>query len=374
MMRFLLIILGFLYAFPAWAQPSISSTSGTWAAGNTITVSGSGFGTKTPAKPHLWADFESSLQPTTLGTVTAWVGADGYAQSTTDCQSSGTGNCAKSNQAGGCGSCTLGVDYTAWNTVGQRSYIYRRVRMDFQLATSSNTQNWKILRAWPTDPDLAPSFVVSSSNGRIIVENITAGESGFWMGNIAPALNDWALVFPANAWVTEEFLIKASTAGTGDGTLTINQWGNGGNKVTNGQLITRDVSGDGSSDITRMYAIHMVSANNGSWSPAYPAAGITTWADDVYVDITWSRAIVCTASTWAACTDPVPQIPSAWSATSITLAAYQGNLGSFSGKHLYVCDSNNSCNANGFAISGGGGGGSSLGHIHGGGRIPGRRR
>lgn len=358
MMRFFCLVLALvLYSSPGWSQPAISGTSGTWLGGNTITVTGSGFGAKTTAKPYLWADFESGLQPTTLGTVTAWVGADNFAQSTTDCQSSGTGNCARSNQAGGCGACTLGVDYTAWNTPGQRIYLYRRVRMDFQLATTGNTQNWKILRMWPTDPDLAPSLIVASSNGRIFVDGITAGESGFWMGGIPPANDDEALVFPANTWIAEEFLIQASTAGTADGTLSISQWGNGGNKVTNGPLITRDVSGDGSSDLTRMYAVHHVSANNASWSPAYPAAGITTWADDVYVDTTWSRSIVCTASTWAACTDPVPQIPSAWSATSITLTAYQGSLGSFSGKYLYVCDPDNFCNANGFALSGGGGGG-----------------
>lgn len=356
MMRLFCLILGLFLAVPAWAQPSISSTSGAWTAGATITVTGSGFGAKSPAKPHLWADFESGLQPTALGTVTAWVGTSNFAQSSTDCQASGTGNCAKSNQAGGCGSCILGVDYTAWNTAGQRSYLYRRVRMDFQLSTAANAQNWKILRIWPTDPDQVPDLVVSSSNGRIVVEGITAGESGFWMGNIAPALDDEALVYTANTWVAEEFLMQASTAGTANGTLTINQWGNGGNKVTNGPLITRDAAGDGSSDLTRMYAVHMVSANNASWSPAYPAAGIVTWADDVYVDITWSRVVACAASTWAACANPVPQIPSAWSATSITLTAYQGNLGPLVGDYLYVCDSNNSCNANGLLIADSGGG------------------
>lgn len=348
----LFLFISLLLPAYSYAQPSISSTSGTWSPGATITVSGSAFGTKSPAKPHLWADFESSLQPTTLGTVIAWVGADNYAQSTTDCQSSGTGNCARSNQVGGCGACTLGVDYTAWNTAGQRWYLYRRSRMNFQITHGS--QNWKILRIWPTDPDQLPDLLVGASNGRIFVEGITAGESGFWVG-------EFDLAIPANTWITEEFFAQASTAGTADGTFTINQWGNGGNKVTNGPLITRDTAGDGSSDMTRMYAVHMDSANNASWTPAYPGGdGIVTWADDVYVDITWSRAIVCTSITWASCTDPTPQIPSAWSATSITLTAYQGNLGSFSGKYLYVCDSNNSCNTNGFAISAGGSAGGAL--------------
>src|ERR1041384_711887 len=43
-------------AAAAHAQPSISSTSGTWSHRSTVTISGSGFGSKGGAAPVIWDD------------------------------------------------------------------------------------------------------------------------------------------------------------------------------------------------------------------------------------------------------------------------------------------------------------------------------
>lgn len=47
-----------LFAVPAAAQPVISGVLGKCATGDTVTIVGSGFGTKSPALPVLWDDFE----------------------------------------------------------------------------------------------------------------------------------------------------------------------------------------------------------------------------------------------------------------------------------------------------------------------------
>ena len=52
--------------------PSITSLSGTFTDGNDVTLAGTNFGTKSPAKPHCWADFEVDANPTSLGTRTGW--------------------------------------------------------------------------------------------------------------------------------------------------------------------------------------------------------------------------------------------------------------------------------------------------------------
>ena len=42
----------------AVGQPSVTSISGTFASGDTLYIYGSGFGTKSPAAPVFWIDFE----------------------------------------------------------------------------------------------------------------------------------------------------------------------------------------------------------------------------------------------------------------------------------------------------------------------------
>ena len=56
----ILIVLIFLLtaAYPVYAEPMISSVSGAGNHGNSITIIGSGFGTKSPAAPLLWDDCE----------------------------------------------------------------------------------------------------------------------------------------------------------------------------------------------------------------------------------------------------------------------------------------------------------------------------
>lgn len=58
MTRATFVVVSALLALPAVveAQPSISTTSGTWNHGATVTVSGSGFGSKSNAPPVVWDD------------------------------------------------------------------------------------------------------------------------------------------------------------------------------------------------------------------------------------------------------------------------------------------------------------------------------
>ncbi len=59
----------------ALATPVITgvSDSGGLVNGATLTITGSGFGTKSPAAPYLWADFgEGNINPSPLGQDHAW--------------------------------------------------------------------------------------------------------------------------------------------------------------------------------------------------------------------------------------------------------------------------------------------------------------
>ena len=63
--------------------------------------------------------------------------------------------------------------------------------------------------------------------------------------------------------------------------------------------------------------------------------------------------MVGNAATWAGCTDREIQIPSAWSATSITITANIGEMAAFAGEWLYVVNAAGEVNANGFLLEAG---------------------
>lgn len=309
---------------PAFADPIITGKSGVLNHGSSVTITGSGFGTKNPAKPLIWADFETGLAPTTLGIKTAWDNSDGMAWST-DCPA---GGCAKA--ADGNGAWTLGVDFNYWTTEGQRSYIFRRQRTNFTITTES--QNWKFWRMWPSE-GMPPDIYASPSNGRVYVEGI-GQESGFWG------------TFPANTteWVTQELIVKASTMNTKNGSLTIRY---NGQDMATGTLLTRSSAAPDA--MIRNYALHGVAANKDTWSPAW-STNNRIWADDIYVDTSWSRVVVCEAAVFANCRKLAIQIPSAWSDTSITITGNRGGLSSSDFAYLYVFDSNGAVNAAGHLL------------------------
>lgn len=70
--------------------------------------------------------------------------------------------------------------------------------------------------------------------------------------------------------------------------------------------------------------------------------------DDIYIDNTLSRVILGNASTYTACTITEPQPPTTWGTTSITVTVNQGKL-SAGTVYLYVFDSDGNYNENGLS-------------------------
>jgi hypothetical protein len=71
--------------------------------------------------------------------------------------------------------------------------------------------------------------------------------------------------------------------------------------------------------------------------------------DDIYVDHTFSRVMLCNNATYGSATVCEPQIPSAWAAGEITVTVNLGKLtddvGAGNPAYLYVFDSNNDVSA-----------------------------
>ena len=61
---------------------------------------------------------------------------------------------------------------------------------------------------------------------------------------------------------------------------------------------------------------------------------------DLYIDNTWSRVVLTDNATYASATEVVPQIPTAWSASQITVTVNKGRLATGTA-HVWVFDSAN---------------------------------
>jgi hypothetical protein len=299
-----------------------------------VTVVGAGFGSKNPAKPLIWADFEKDLDPSDLGLKTAWNEVQNVSLST-DCASTTTGTtCGKATN--GSGPWTLRVDWNYWTRENQPVYIYRLQRKNFLI--SDNSQNWKIWRMWISQPGF-PNVYAAENNGRVFVEGASAGaETGYWGSFQAKT----------TGWVSEEFIFRASSAiNVKDGMLAMRY---NGAQVAAGSLMTRPSAN--STYMTRNYVVHGVAANADRWSPAW-SSNNRMWVDDVYVDTSWARVLLGDAPVYEDCRRLAPQIPSAWADNSITVRVNLGPLHTVQTRYLYVVDASGRVNSQGYAVSGG---------------------
>lgn len=175
---------------PALAQaaPAVSSVSGTWSHGQTVVITGTNFGAKSPAKPIVWADFEgctdgtqTGTAPTNLGNVTAW------------------------NQIGG--NCTT-ANPTANST--------RSIRGQSTIAPGSSQQianvNWNL-------PDGDPNYALGVDVVLAVVKKWYDGEN-FWtrQNNIigtATSGSSTTLVDSSQAFSTNQFQSRVITLTAG---------------------------------------------------------------------------------------------------------------------------------------------------------------
>ena len=79
------------------------------------------------------------------------------------------------------------------------------------------------------------------------------------------------------------------------------------------------------------------------------------WANSVYLDTTWARVMIGNASTLGASTQLEMQIPTAWSENSITVKFNKGSFSTGQTAYLYVINSDNNPNTDGFPVTIGGG-------------------
>lgn len=310
---------------------SISGVSGTLQDDESITISGSGFGSKPVAAPVVWDDIEAgSFSPKWSST-----GSPGVLQVNQDNQRHGNSRYnAMAN--------FVGSDYVehATFTGGSNSprwycQYWFKLGADWNWGTAtdgglgSNLANVKIFRMWSTGSAL-DNWVVATegwSDSIIYKSSGPINESDWFGGGFRQG---WEL----NKWHLLQVEYKdSSERGVRDGSVKI--WFDGELILDDPTLLTRSLAGSADGEFMRPYGIGFFN----SWGDV-SSDGNHFYMDDAYIDNTWARVELGNASTLAACSHREIQPTTAWSPTQITVKFNPGSFEPGSAAYLFAIDAN----------------------------------
>lgn len=317
----------------AISAPSITGISGTITHGSAITISGSSFGTKSTAAPLIWDDFETGSGTIDSGdsaVVGTWdAEAEGYrAAYSTDYARTGT-KAAK---------CIMNAEGLGHSQRLRKDFTIGTIYLDFWLRVNyvdNKSRNWKTWILYKTDGTLQYNWVYWCN-----ASALTQYDSG------GLNTNAWSdLDYSDNAgWMHFSLAFKESSPNTADGYvyhyIDSQEAGHASSAVltrvrdvhydfvTIGELWQNDAQGD-------------CLANNGAY----------VYIDDIYIDSSLSRVMIGNASTWSACTHMEIQVPTAWSASSVTATVNRGSFGATDSAYLYVVDADGAVNSSGYEIT-----------------------
>lgn len=337
----------------AQAAPSISSVSGTITDGQSITISGSGFGSKSTAAPTLWDDC-SGTDPLDLWT----------------CGSPMTCHEADENNA------TYNINYRTPAAVGRgvalpHSHITKYLcgAHYYSVGDGANVVIWKTVEVSPPcytyvswyrriDPNWVWGDYDQNFKDACWCDTLTEGPyscnnylshhdgnlyqyyTGYWDANVFSgyevALEHERL---ETKWVKTEWETYWSNS-------------SGWMKVWEDGVLKMHYAGDTLTDGgPNLIAIEGFFREISTENWRYMA--------DIYIDHSIQRVLIGNASTLASCTTLREiQIPTAWSSTSITTTVNQGGFANGATAYLYVFDASGVANSTGkeitFGSSGGG--------------------
>lgn len=361
-----------------WGQTSINNVQGTLVTGQSITISGSGFGSKATAAPLLWADFaEGNTNPSPLGRITSWDIAASPVLDTnpsTECHSAScmtssscfwkTGPGCYNTTVGEGNGMTVGINPGGLvGTYGQQMYInfWRKIGGNYASVIQSSTgPNVKWLRIWGDNATLGGAAPHAYPD---TYTNEVACNGGLPMFTEYGGWEVWAgtWLIPTTTWRNEEYLYQYNSGNAeADGTfdVQINQVLKSSSTNWQSDSAKAPMTGQGDIDIQDEFSPNICPSGIGN--SYMPQSGDQIWYDSIYIDSTWQRVLICDASTWAARTHCEIQIPSAWSdngtTASATVTVHAGSFTSGTQAYLYVVGSNNTPNTNGFPVTFGGSG------------------
>lgn len=310
MLKRLSILVAFLLCpVFAYSAPSISDVT---ISGSTITLSGSGFGTKSTAAPIKWDNMENGSYDSNWGFIymnlPSIITSNGRAGSTYHAEYDVT-----STREGG----------PSWvNGVPEKDeiYLYYWAKKDWIWGTDGDTAygNFKMNRV---------EHDVGGSNPNIywgwgyteylasMLEYGTASDNNEFL--------DRETNWPDDTWVLIESYYKIDDSGNG----IMEVW-------FNGKSYSRVADCD--MNATAMDGMHI-----GVYNARSEGVQSTDrfYQDDIYFDNTRARVMLCATSTFDATQAKEIQIPTSWASTSISATFNQGAFGNGDTVYAFVVDS-----------------------------------
>lgn len=332
-------MLGVLFISDIGATPSLTGTSGTAGTDNSLTIFGSGFGTKSRSKLWLWADAqEGSLAPhSSLSDGTSFA-------ETQNMTSLNDGNKRWGN----------GVFRSNWNytstqraatlrpsnptvTGSTRMFISWWEKSDINYLPTGTSENWKSgVRVWW-------NITGSGERNNHYFASVSVGQTvdQLRFTNEFPTVSSYmgsSYGFTNSTWRRIMAIYEMnSSAGSGDGSI----------KIYKNNTLVKNITGWSFTDSAHpnypnQIFFQQVIAN------ANVPSGQNFWLSDLAVEDSWGRVEIGDASTLAACTQLELQPYTSWSDNTITITQ---RLGTLSGsKWIYICDSDNNCNSSGLML------------------------
>jgi hypothetical protein len=328
-----LLALAFFATTDSWGAPAINSVTGIVRDKNSITISGSGFGSKLQAAPQLWDTV--SNQYSGLGNGSAVPTGSGQPWGNME----GTVVYSTSN--------LRGVDKANYYGTGNAADLQHFIE---PTPTNQFYVSWwfYVSSSWnPSGGGATSNKLLRCSESSNYVNNT------YSMSDAGPPPADYVFENP-------NYCQKSA-----DGSVE-NWWQS--NPVVPGTWNRAEVWFDSSKQTFQSSINNVptssspVSWSNGCapfnfdevWKIGWESNGTLSnsiYFGDIYVDNTLERVEVCDAPTWSARSHCEIQIPTAWSNGSATVTINQGSFASNATAYLYVVDATNTANSQGYPIT-----------------------
>lgn len=335
------------------AAPEVINTDGQFSHGQSVTISGSGFGVKSTAAPKKWDTFDDGTSTGLLSDhepnwVAWWPPPDRYGVSYT-------------NITAHSGPLSVMAHITDGEFFGSNYYTIPAP------ATEMFVSYWWRTRDADDGDDTTTKMARISSSEEAGGGGVYTGAGNMTLGgtfNIAEHSGPYCawnngetgelffdadvarLTFPTmNSWFRVDMYKKLSTPGQHDGAsyvkMFVPQVDEYPTEANNYTAMTR------ASGQTFLLDTFLLGAMDGG----VPNHDYEVHTDDVYIDTTPARIEICDTATWAARTHCEVQLPTTWSTTQATATINRGSFGAPDPAYLYIVDSTNTANANGYAIT-----------------------
>lgn len=317
----------------------ITQATGALTEGSTLTITGTGFGTKTNAKPLYYWDFETSTRTSPLSRLSYSGGIRGALN--TALKPSGS-IAALSADIGGITEAFGPIDGVPFNADSLFIWVKRNYNFDLIADKAANGINLKFFRLWyPWTHDIYTNYQANDgpTSGRTVAE--VTGIQTKW----------WPMPFEGKKWIIEEYEYMTGDVGVENGILNYIRGGRAAYAKST-RFRTR-TSGTASNQYSLLFLDQI---SNNMVTPG----GKTILYDALYIDDTWQRVFISDEPTWqnvvygSGGSERVRevQIPVTWTDTKIEVSVRQGQHSQLAGKYLYVIGKDgNAINQTGFELS-----------------------